>query len=135
MLVDEPRTRAARRLLSDDPHMLVWWATEVECASAVARLERGDEITARGARQGIERLEAFVSDWRELDLAAPVRRAALRLVRIHWLRAADALQLAAALEASEDNPASLPFVTLDRRLARAADLEGFNVLEPEAPAP
>lgn len=43
-------------------------------------------------------------------------------------RAADALQLAAAIVATEHAPASLPFVSLDERLNDAAAREGFQVL-------
>ena len=59
-----------------------------------------------------------------------VRRAAARLLRVHPLRAADALQLAAAIVGSEDRPETLPFVTLDDRLADAATREGFRVIRP-----
>jgi predicted nucleic acid-binding protein len=52
----------------------------------------------------------------------------MRLLRLHSLRAADALQLAAAIVLSEHDPATLPFVTLDDQLARAAELEGFSLL-------
>jgi predicted nucleic acid-binding protein len=53
----------------------------------------------------------------------------MRLLRIHSLRAADAIQLAAALEWSGSLPdSSATLVTLDRRLAEAADLEGFTIL-------
>ena len=45
------------------------------------------------------------------------------------LRAADALQLAAAFAAAERRPASLEIVTLDDRLANAARKEGFAVLD------
>jgi hypothetical protein len=38
------------------------------------------------------------------------------------------MQLGAALIASGDRPETLPMVTLDRNLARAAQLEGFRVL-------
>lgn len=44
------------------------------------------------------------------------------------LRAADALQLGAALVAADGDPQSLELVTLDRRLAEAALQEGFPVL-------
>jgi predicted nucleic acid-binding protein len=44
------------------------------------------------------------------------------------LKAADALQLAAAQVASGDDPTSLPFVTLDKDLILAARAEGFDVL-------
>jgi hypothetical protein len=50
------------------------------------------------------------------------------MVRVHDLGAADALQLAAALAASEQRPSTLPCVCLDERLARAAELEGFPVV-------
>lgn len=55
---------------------------------------------------------------------------ARRLLRVHALRAADALQLAAAIAASEADPASLKLVTLDERLAEAARREGFPVAVP-----
>jgi hypothetical protein len=47
---------------------------------------------------------------------------------VHDLRAADALQLAAAITASEDRPETLPLVSLDRRLAEAAEREGFTIV-------
>ena len=49
------------------------------------------------------------------------------MLRVHALRAADALQLAAALLASDEEPAGLDIVTLDSRLADAARREGFRV--------
>jgi predicted nucleic acid-binding protein len=57
-----------------------------------------------------------------------VRQRALRLLRIHPLRAADALQLAAALVACDDDPTTLAFVCSDQRLSDAATTEGFLVL-------
>jgi hypothetical protein len=50
-------------------------------------------------------------------------------LRVHPLRAADALQLAAAFIAAERRPSSLELVTLDDRLAVAARKEGFAVIE------
>jgi len=55
-----------------------------------------------------------------------VRRHAERLVENHPRRAADALQLGAALTA-ENDPTSLDFVTLDRQQAVTAQREGFRV--------
>jgi hypothetical protein len=54
----------------------------------------------------------------------------VRLLRVHPLRTSDALQLAAAIVAAEDHPATMPLVTLDERLAQAADREGFPVVRP-----
>ena len=99
--------------------MFVWWGSEVECVSALARLEREgilDELTVSLA---LDRLRQFASTWQEIDASDALREAALR--------AADALQLAAAYLASERRPSSLEFVTLDERLAIAARKEGFAV--------
>ena len=40
LLVGEPATKPLQALASRDPVVLVWWGTEVECASAIERLER-----------------------------------------------------------------------------------------------
>jgi len=62
--------------------------------------------------------------------AAQVDRRARRLLAAHPLRAADALQLAAALVACDERPDVLALVTLDDHLAEAARREGFVVLPP-----
>jgi predicted nucleic acid-binding protein len=74
------------------------------------------------------RLERFAATWHEVQPLDLLRETALRLLRVHELRAADALQLAAAVIASEGRAGSLPFVCLDERLAAAAEREGFPVL-------
>ena len=58
-----------------------------------------------------------------------IREAAVRFVRVHPLRAADALQLAAAFVVAERRPSSLEVITLDERLAAAARKEGFALVE------
>jgi uncharacterized protein len=61
--------------------------------------------------------------------ADAVRRTAERLLRVHPLRCADSLQLAAALISADHDPATLEIVCLDARLTGAARREGFAVLE------
>jgi len=134
-LLGEPRSSAVRDLLDEDPAITVWWATEVECASALGRAERQNVLDAAGVQIAFELLDRLVASWHEIGPNERLRRAARRLVRVHDLRAADALQLAAATDAAEANPESLPFVTLDSRLAGAARREGFSVLVPAAPEP
>jgi predicted nucleic acid-binding protein len=128
LLVTEPMTRAVRAVAVRDPAMLVWWGTEVECASAVARLERDGGLDSGGAFQAFDRLAQLARGWHEVDLGDAVREAAVRFLRVHPLRAADALQLGAAFVAADGRPASLEVVTLDDRLALAARKEGFAVL-------
>jgi hypothetical protein len=82
----------------------------------------------------LHRLDALSMAWREVQPVGRVRQVATRLLRVHPLRAGDALQLGAAIVASEDQPATLPIVTLDDRLAQAAEREGFMVLRPDRAA-
>jgi predicted nucleic acid-binding protein len=63
----------------------------------------------------------------EVQPTTAVRDRALRLLRVHALRAADAFQLAAALIACEEQPRDSFFYTGDQRLAAAAQAEGFTV--------
>jgi len=129
LLMTETTTRTVQALASEDPVMLVWWASEVECASALARLEREGGLGEPAARQAFERLRHLAGGWHEVDPSDSVREAAVRFLRVHPLRAADALQLAAAFVAAERRPSSLDVVTFDDRLAAAARKEGFGVLE------
>jgi uncharacterized protein len=114
-------------IAEEDPVMCVWWATEVECVSALARLEREEALTDTATALALERLDLLAESWNEVQPVVAVRTVARRLLRVHTLRAADALQLAAAVVAAEGQPASLQIVTLDERLAAAARREGFTV--------
>ena len=127
LLFAEAEHDAMLRRLESDPAMLVWWGTPVECVSAIARREREQSLTLAAATDAIDRLKSLANAWDEVVASAAVRTTAQRLLRVHPLRAADALQLAAALVAANAEPASLPFVCLDERLAEAAQREGFPV--------
>jgi predicted nucleic acid-binding protein len=127
LLVTEGATAGMQAIAAKDPSMLVWWATEVECASALARLERDGGIDAQTVTEAFDRLMHVARGWYEVDSSEAVREAAVRFLRVHQLRAADALQLAAAFVAAEHRPSTLEVVTLDERLAAAARKEGFPV--------
>ena len=127
LLVREESTKALSKLLAGDRSLLVWWGSAVECASALCRLEREGNLDADGVSAALERLAVLRASWHEVQPTDMVRETALRLLRTHDLRAADALQLAAARVASEGRARSLPFVCLDKRLRRAAVREGFRI--------
>jgi len=129
LLVTEPTTRKLQALAAKDPAMLVWWASEVECASAIVRLEREGALDGSAVTQAFDRLKRLASGWHEVDPSDSIREAAVRLLRVHPLRGADALQLAAAFIAAERRPTSLEVITLDDRLAAAARKEGFALTE------
>jgi predicted nucleic acid-binding protein len=122
-----------RALAEEDPVMCVWWATETECVSALARLEREGALTDTAIGDALERLDNLAQAWNEVQPVMAVRGIARRLLRVHALRAADALQLAAAVILAEGVPASLDIVTLDERLAAAARREGFAVRATASP--
>lgn len=127
LLLTEPQRAGLLDALERDPVMLVWWGTPVECVSAIARREREGDLTLADATAAIGRLRALALSWDEILPSEAVRGIAQRLLRVHALRAADSLQLAAALVAAERDPATLPLVSLDQRLSEAATREGFTI--------
>jgi hypothetical protein len=129
-VVAERETARAERWLREDAGVLVWTLTRVELLSALARRRRQEPGAARRLQAARRDLLAAWERWSEVTAVDLVRRHAERLVESHPLRAADALQLGAALVAAEDDPAGLDFVTLDRQQALAAEHEGFRVLGP-----
>ena len=128
LLVPEVASELLRKLHASDPVVIAWWCAEIECVSAVARAERVGRLSATGAVEGFRRLVALRRGWHEIEPSEEVREVAKRLLRVHDLRAANALHLAAALVAAESRPASLEFVCLDDRLRLAAGREGFAVV-------
>jgi hypothetical protein len=132
LLVDEVASAGARALLDADHDVAAAWTTEIECASAVARLLREGRLTPDAEDAVLSKLARTARRWMVAEPTETMRRGALRLVRVHNLRAADALQLAAALTFAEGHPASLPLVSLDDRLVDAARREGFPVVVPRA---
>lgn len=132
LLLRQAATDPIAAELDRDDRILAWWATEVECASAIARHEREGQVTPEAASLALARLAGLAATWQEVTPSQRVRQAAQRLLRVHPLRAADALQLAAAVVTADGEPGSMPFVTLDDRLAVAAQREGFPVVMPGA---
>jgi predicted nucleic acid-binding protein len=130
LLVHEDATEATRIHYRADPAVIVGWTTVVECASAIARAEHDDMLSQAEATTAFARLDELARVWREVEPSNDGRDVARRLLRVHRLRAADALQLAAATLAADRRPASLTLVTLDDRLESAALKEGFAVLVP-----
>lgn len=128
LLVEEAVTDPILKLYRRDRTTVTWWGTRVECASALARVERSGGLEPSGASEAFDRLDVLADTWHEIEPGEAVRETAQRFLRVHDLRAADALQLAAAFWASEVHPSTLEIVTLDDRLATAAEREGFEVI-------
>jgi len=124
LLVGEPAATRYRHF--ENERIVTWWGTSLECISAIARRQRegaGAAIVAESYR----RLQAMRDGWLEVHASESLHRTAVRLLKTHPLRAGDALQLGAALVASNFEAHSARFLTEDARLKQAAEREGFVV--------
>lgn len=131
LCVDEPVSSIVKSILADDPVSVVWWATRTECVSALARQTRDGGLTLAGERQARHVLDRLASAWIEIQPTSSLRTVAERLLGLHVLRAADAFQLAAALQWCQGQAPGLSLVCFDGRLRSAAHREGFTVLPSE----
>jgi len=128
LCLEGPNSPALRELALADSSQVVWWGTPTECHSAFARLRREERITA-AEEDGLRELLVLLGGvWTEIEPSAEVRTVAGRLLLNHPLRAADALQLSAALVWAGKAPTGQRFVCLDQRLRDAARKEGFVVV-------
>jgi len=127
LCITQPATAVVRDLWAEDPDIGAWWGTSVECQSAFSRLRREGVLPAGEETAAQTILERLRMAWLEIQPAEEVRVLACRLLRVHPLRAADALQLAAALVWA-GRPAVGEIVVLDLRLLEAARLEGLSPL-------
>lgn len=124
----QPATAQVVPILRQHPEVVIWWAARVECASAVARAVRRGEVDHQFQHHVRRRLTALWRRCMEVEPAEGLRERAIRLLGLHALSAADALQLAAALDWCEEQTTGAGFVCLDERLRAAALREGFDVL-------
>jgi predicted nucleic acid-binding protein len=127
LLVVEEASQRVVRLLADDAAIATWWGTTLECTSAIARRERDGSMERAESARATRRLDALEAGLVEVPPTTRLREVARRLLRVHDLGAADALQVAAAMELAGTHETALAFVTLDVRLALAAEREGFVV--------
>jgi uncharacterized protein len=129
LILPESQSLAVQERLGRDGQVAVWWGTPVECQSAVERKRRTGELSEAAAGAAARKLDRLRLAWQEVEPTEAIRERALKYLRIHPLRAADALQLAAAFAAAEEQPPTLEFLSLDKRLVEAARREGFRIVE------
>lgn len=132
LCVEETSSPRMQVLYRDDPVIVTWWGSEIECVSALARLERESAISTEMVSTAIARLKGLAAAWHEVQPTQALRDTALRLLRVHPLRGADAVQLAAAVITADREPATLEIVSLDARLGVAARREGFTLIGADA---
>lgn len=130
LCANQRSTAEARRIRTQTGAMAIWWGTPVEVQSALQRLHRERLLSAAELAASLRRLVAMSEAALEVAPSESVRALAASALEQHDLRAADALQLAAALVLCREHPRGRAFVCFDAKLASAADAAGFTVLPP-----
>lgn len=128
LVVNEADPQRRQTLLRQDSLVVTWWGSLVECASTLNRLHRDGSLNSQERDQALEKLRSYAAKWLPVRPTKQVQQRAIDLLGSHPLRAADALQLAAALTARDKSPELLHVVCSDGRLSDAAGNEGFTVL-------
>ena len=130
LLFSERWSEQAGELLREDAGMVVWWGGRVECISALRRREREGALDAADADGPWPYWTRSPALGLRCSRAIPscAGRAGARGAS---LRAADALQLGAALVWRREAAPLLRLVCLDERLRDAASREGFTALPVE----
>lgn len=128
LCIDEPQTKILQDIAKKDNAIVVWWGSLVECYSAFARLRRDGALKFEEEEQLRGILASLSDTWTEIEPSEDIRDITGRLLLNHPVRAADSLQLAAAIVWADKKPRGHHFVCLDFRLREAARKEGFSVL-------
>lgn len=127
LVIEQELSPQVEPLYRDDPMVVLWWGTPVEWTSALARLQREDALAKEEIDWARGTLAALHETAVEVQPMEDVRARAKRLLVLHSLRAADSLQLSAALHWCRERTEHSSFVSLDSRLREAAQREGFEV--------
>jgi predicted nucleic acid-binding protein len=128
LCLKEQTPETVKRLIKADEDIVVWWATRVECLSALSRRRREGVLSTDAEVKAKAILSALSTEWSEVQPSEVVRQRAERLLAIHPLRSADAFQLSAALTWAQENPQTHEVASLDQNLREAAHKEGFIVI-------
>ena len=128
IFLEEPSSAAMRALFDENSQMITWCWTVPEAVSALERRAREGSLDRVGRREALDRLMEMSDRWDEVTDVNAVRAKAITLLARHEIRAADAAQLGAALLLEDLGVPGVPFVTLDIRLALAAEREGLRLL-------
>ncbi len=127
LLVLEEETDLCLKALDIDPEAMVWTMSQVEVFSAICRRVREGFLSEDSLDPIKKRMHVFFDSAFEIVSIQKVKDRALRLLQVHSLKAADALQLASALVVTQEDPIRMPIMSFDNQLNQAAKREGFAV--------
>jgi hypothetical protein len=101
----------------------------VEIHSAIRRAHLLEKLNDQEKAKALSRLVLLSLGWREILPDDALRDLARQLLDAHDLRAAESLQLAAALVWCQHRSARRSFLSAERRLSKSALARGFSVVE------
>ena len=130
LIVAEDQTDYCLKALKADSEIMVWSLSEVEVCSALCRKQREGILSEAALADAMARMNQVLGAAFVVAATTRVKQRALRLLHVHILRAADALQLSAALVAVQEEVHKMPVMCFDDRLCAAARREGFIVNPP-----
>lgn len=125
-MVDEPGSAVAQAAYVEASAVLTTEIAYVEATSALARMRKGDRLTATQLRAKLRELERL---WQALYVHAVddvVIELAAQSAIDHALRAYDAVHLAGALSFGEGE--DVAFACWDRELREATTKHGFKLV-------
>jgi predicted nucleic acid-binding protein len=128
LVVTQAASPTIDQWFSEDNHIAAWTLTPVELVSALMRLVREGAMKEEEASEAESRVDELLKASHVVIDVEAVKSQSRRLLRLHPLRVADAMQLGAAWEWAAGRPTGRVFHTLDGRLALAARREGFRVI-------
>ena len=97
VLAEQPGGLDVVPLMEKGSDVAVWWGTRVELVSGVCRLHREGRIDEKALSGLLSKIDAVTSEANQVEPTEQVERLQFVCLELHNLRAADALQLAAAL--------------------------------------
>jgi hypothetical protein len=107
--------------------MIVWWGTRIEIRSAFRRLVREGNLADQEFEQAIRLAAKIKERWSVVLPTDGLADLAEDVLDRYPLRAADAMQLSAALVWCREKPAKRILIAFDPVLASAARRVGFDV--------
>lgn len=130
----EDSSKILSNLFVERVENVIWDLTPIEIFSALCRRQRQKEISTEEFDRAWRAWQLIESKVYQVRSYESVKDRAVRILRIHPLKAADAMQLAAALVSTKEISQGHYFFTLDRSLCEAANKEGFSVIEVGSPS-
>ncbi len=124
LIIDEPASATCARLWDEAARTISSRLIYPEARAALAQAQRSRRLSVRALVDAVEELDSLALEIDHLEVSADVARSAGVLAQAHALRGYDAVHLASARLAIDDE---LVFVTGDHDLGAAATSIGMAV--------